>query len=525
MRRMRNRHSFYSLSSIRLLARPANSRLPARQSPVPLLLYITRGGGQIHVERQIWTLDADHLVYIPAGVTFHAEIGSSSVEYYQLLIRAAELTFEQTGCRAVPCGTIEALPEHGAVIIRGGKLWRNQLAEVKAACSSPDTRSCNRDLLLLQVVKELQASAEREPARQADGIQQTIDYMEQHYHMKIMRETLARIAMLTPGAYCRSFKKSTGVTPTDYLQHLRIQHAKQQLAQGASLKEAAAAVSYQNEFHFSRVFKKVTGVPPTVYIKRELLRIAIATRFNWRDNLQAMGLSPILTVDCYRHPGMDEGEYERRVLLRLEELRAVKPDLIIADFSHEPFYDTFKKIAPTVTIKHSLDWRWVHRQLSELVGREREAEESIQQSEQAAADAGARFSRIAAGQRVATLQIMPDHIMLQGTVRHPLNELLHDELQLQADPAVPRDHLRLQAMPQDIPALHADHVWVRPYSEHSDVQRVFRHLQARQFWQAMPAFQHGKVQLIANWLLMSWTPKGRQDIMTEIGRYLEETQS
>ncbi len=524
MRRLRTRHPVYTLSSIRLRSLPAHSQLSERQSPVPLLLYVTRGEGWIQVGQHTWSIDMDGLVYIPAGVTFRAKIGSSSVEYYQLLIRAAELSYDSSGCHALVCRTLEGLPEHNAIVVHGGKQWRQLLRDMQAAYTSASSRQCDRDILLLQAIKELKASTEREPAAPMDGIQQTIDYMEKHYATRIMREALARIAMLAPGAYCRSFKKSLGVTPTDYLQHIRIQHAKQHLAQGASLKEAAAAVSYRNEFHFSRVFKKVTGIPPSLYIKREFLRIALATRFHWRDNLQAMGVTPILTVDCYRHPGMDEHEYERRVMLHLEELRAVKPDLIIADFSHEPFYDTFKKIAPTVTVKHSLDWRWVHRQLSELVGREREAEDSLEQSEHGIAEAATRFRRIAAGQQIAMLQVMPDHIMLQGTVRHPLNELLYHELSLQADPAVPRDHLRLQAAPQDIPALHADHVWVRQYNEQADVQRVFGRLQERPFWQDMPAAQHGKVQLVTNWLLMSWTPQGRQEIVAEIGGYLGECQ-
>jgi ABC-type Fe3+-hydroxamate transport system substrate-binding protein len=331
--------------------------------------------------------------------------------------------------------------------------------------------------------------------------------------------------MLTPGAYCRSFKKTTGVTPTDYLQRVRIEKAKHQLALGLSLKEAAVAVSFKNEFHFSRVFKKVTGIPPTLYIKRELLRVAIATRFNWRDNLQAMGFTPVLVIDCYRHPGMDELEYERRVLLRLGELREAKPDLIIADFSHDIFQDTFRKIAPTIGIPHSFDWRYTHMQLAELVGREGEAADSIRQSRQIAAETAARLNKIAAGQSVAMLQVMPDHIILQGTVRHPLNELLYQELNLQADSAVPRDQLRLQVTAQDIPELQADHLWIRKYNEHRDVQRVYGNLQARGFWPAMPALLHNQIRHVSNWLLLSWTPQGRQEIMNEIESYFSETRS
>ncbi|MHA6484224.1 helix-turn-helix domain-containing protein [Paenibacillus sp. strain BS8-2] len=517
---MRAAHPFYTLSSIRYLTRSACSGLTESRLPVPALLYVTKGSGRIHVGDRNWSVTTDQLLHIPAGVAFHVEIDNEVVEYYQLLVRAAMVSFGPAGYQAVAIRSIAEFPEEIPVILDGGQIWRNRLSVLLSAYTLSNGRADDWDMELIQLVKELcNTCIPAEQPQEADGISQTMIYMEQHYDSKITRDALARIAMLTPGAYCRSFKKTTGVTPTDYLQQVRIEKAKQHLALGLSLKEAAAAVSYKNEFHFSRVFKKVTGIPPTLYIKREMIRVAIATRFNWRDNFESIGFKPILGIDCYRHPGMDEFEYERRVLLRLSELREAKPDLIIADYSHEPFHETFKKIAPTIIIPHSFDWRDTQMQLAELVGREQEAAYSIQLSEQIAAETAVRLRKLAAGQNIAMLQVMSDHIILQGTVRHPLNELLHRELQLQADPAVPRDLLRLQATAQDIPELKADHLWIRLYNEHVDVQRVYNNLQARDFWPIIPAVVNNQVRHVSNWLLMSWTPQGRQAIMSEIEQY------
>lgn len=522
----RKTYPFYALSSIRLLRRPPRSKLAARLIPAPILLYVTRGGGRLAIDDHVWTIESEQLVLIPAGVHLQAVIGGKGVEYYQVIARSALLSFSAVGCTSLPLTTFPGMSKASPLIVRGSKSWRSRLSRLHARYRQADVYAHVLDsyfqLLLNDLTDEKLAGEERKEGKegQGGGIQRTIDYMEQHFEHKISRDTLARVAMLSPGAYCRSFKRATGMTPTEYLNRIRIQKAQQQLAQGAGLREAAAAVSYNNEFHFSRVFKRVTGIPPTVYMKRELLRVAVATRFNWRDNLQTMGFSPLLSVDCYHHPGMGASEYERRFTLRLAELRQAKPDLIIGDFSHGPFYDTFNKIAPTVVLDHCLDWRHTHRQLAELIGREQEAERTIAQSDRAAAEASLRLSEVSEGNTVAVMQIMPDHIMLQGMLHHPLNDLLYRELGLLPESAVPRNHMRLQLTAQDMPELRAEHVWIRKYSEHADTAHVLNQLLARDFWSAMPAFQSGRIRFIANWLLLSWTPQGRLSIIQDVERYL-----
>lgn len=516
----RKTYPFYTLSSVRLIDKPPRAKPLPRLLPAPVLLYVTRGGGRIHINGKAWKAEPDQLVLIPAKVRLSAVIGGKGAEYYQVVIQARLLAFTAAGCDAAPLSTLTGMDSSEPLVVRGGKTWLNRFSRLLKLSRRPEPDRFELDCELQRMLCDLKPGQDEEAAKREDGIQRTIEYMEQHYEQKINRDTLAHIAMLTPSAYCRSFKRATGMTPTDYLNRVRIRKAQQQLAQGAALREAAAAVSFNNEFHFSRVFKKVTGVPPTLYIKRELLRLAVATRFNWQDNLLSMGIRPALSVDCYRHPGMDALEYERRLTLRLAELRQAKPDLIVGDFSHEPFYDTFKKIAPTVMLSHSFDWRHTHRQLAGLIGREREAEQTIARSDQIAAEASMRLNAAAEGKAVAVLQIMPDHIMLQGTVNHPLNDLLYRELGLLPDRDVPRNKLRLQLTAQDMPELHADHVWIRKYSEHPDIEQVLQSLQARAFWKAMPAFKLGKIRFIANWLLMSWTPQGRLLIMREVERYL-----
>jgi AraC-like DNA-binding protein len=68
------------------------------------------------------------------------------------------------------------------------------------------------------------------------------------------------------------FTKHFGVSPKQYIIDLRIQKAKQLLAEGAM---SASAVSnecgFSNPYHFCRLFKQHTGSTPTEYRKANLI--------------------------------------------------------------------------------------------------------------------------------------------------------------------------------------------------------------------------------------------------------------
>ncbi len=61
-------------------------------------------------------------------------------------------------------------------------------------------------------------------------------------------------------------KKSTGDTASHYIRSYIIQQAKNLLASGESINQAAYELGFEYPQHFSRMFKKFTGVTPKEYI-------------------------------------------------------------------------------------------------------------------------------------------------------------------------------------------------------------------------------------------------------------------
>ena len=90
------------------------------------------------------------------------------------------------------------------------------------------------------------------------------DYMEQHYKEKITVEELAAQSGYSASHFARQFAKVYGISPIQYLNEIRILHAKNLLrTEQYSMAEIAQKCGFSNVYYFSRCFKQLTGIPPT----------------------------------------------------------------------------------------------------------------------------------------------------------------------------------------------------------------------------------------------------------------------
>jgi transcriptional regulator GlxA family with amidase domain len=69
-------------------------------------------------------------------------------------------------------------------------------------------------------------------------------------------------------SFLRRFRRSTGLTPVRYLQHLRVETAKSLLEESEKpVDQVAWAVGYEDPAYFRRIFRRITGLTPSVYRK------------------------------------------------------------------------------------------------------------------------------------------------------------------------------------------------------------------------------------------------------------------
>lgn len=82
-------------------------------------------------------------------------------------------------------------------------------------------------------------------------------------------ETVAKAVNTSAFYFCKMFKKSTGLTFTDYLARVRVEKVRNLLLNPHKrISEAAFEAGFQSLSQFNRVFRRIAGESPTTYRDR-----------------------------------------------------------------------------------------------------------------------------------------------------------------------------------------------------------------------------------------------------------------
>jgi AraC-like DNA-binding protein len=96
------------------------------------------------------------------------------------------------------------------------------------------------------------------------------DILRAHLDGSVSIAGIAAECRLSPGHFATSFKRSTGVSPTAWLGHQRIDHARALLRRGElTLSEVASATGFTDQAHFTRAFTRLVGVPPGAWRRQQ----------------------------------------------------------------------------------------------------------------------------------------------------------------------------------------------------------------------------------------------------------------
>jgi two-component system response regulator YesN len=96
------------------------------------------------------------------------------------------------------------------------------------------------------------------------AVQKVLDLIETRLYDPPTLGELARLAELSRSYFSPVFKEVVGMRLQDYLFEARIHKAKNLLSNiNLTIKQIAYEVGFKDPGHFSRTFKKKTGMTPT----------------------------------------------------------------------------------------------------------------------------------------------------------------------------------------------------------------------------------------------------------------------
>lgn len=122
--------------------------------------------------------------------------------------------------------------------------------------------------------KELVASPNYNPLS-ADfkdkKIEKIIAFLNKRYTQRISLNEIASYTAMNPASFCRYFKENTGKTLKEYILDMRIGYACKLLAvDRLNISQISLECGFETITHFNRSFKRITGITPTEYKRRTL---------------------------------------------------------------------------------------------------------------------------------------------------------------------------------------------------------------------------------------------------------------
>ncbi|RYM06516.1 AraC family transcriptional regulator [Sporolactobacillus sp. THM7-7] len=110
----------------------------------------------------------------------------------------------------------------------------------------------------------------------------SLDYLHHNFNKKMTVEQLSEIENFHPYYYTQWFKHKVGMSPSEYIQHLRLEKAKSLLKEtDYPILDIALEVGYNQSSSLTRLFQKFCGTTPRDYrLKFDKERMAIKPNDN-----------------------------------------------------------------------------------------------------------------------------------------------------------------------------------------------------------------------------------------------------
>lgn len=101
---------------------------------------------------------------------------------------------------------------------------------------------------------------------ETERMKRVLEFVLANFRDEIRVEQIASVAGMAPAAFCRYFKNRTRKTFVEYLNELRISHARKLLTDNdLSIGQVSLECGYNNNSHFHRQFKLSTSMTPFQY--------------------------------------------------------------------------------------------------------------------------------------------------------------------------------------------------------------------------------------------------------------------
>ncbi len=227
-----------------------------------LLFFAARGGETFFLPQKTELMQGGFILFAPGEAQNHIYTGENTGEYYYIHFdceslpsenglktnRVYNITFDRTFC---------ALFEEIIEMTMQKDICYEKLCTYKF-------------LYLLALLEKSTIIRKNEKVPYYNKISRGIQYINRYFYVEKDLDGYAEICNMSKFHFLRVFKETTGVTPVEYRNNIRIEHGAELLKNtDFSVEEIGLRVGFSSLAYFSCCFKKKYGVSPKEYRKRE----------------------------------------------------------------------------------------------------------------------------------------------------------------------------------------------------------------------------------------------------------------
>ena len=157
----------------------------------------------------------------------------------------------------------------------------NKLETLFKSFQQPFNDPCKEEEVFMDFMYGLFSISNNKPmpeySNEDTRISKLIDFINSNFKKQLSLQNFSDLVHLNPFHLLRIFKKSTGLSPYDYLITTRIEFAKTLLKKGWLVQDAALDAGFYDTSHFYRLFKRASGISPknTALIKVNIVQFLL----------------------------------------------------------------------------------------------------------------------------------------------------------------------------------------------------------------------------------------------------------
>lgn len=256
----------FQLESITKSKYDSDWHITLHTHPFTELFYVVDGKGEFNIQGQRFPVKPNDFVIINPQVE-HTELSSPDepLEYIVLGINGLSFSNLTPVSEGGHPFSFFNLRDEQKDILR----YLNAMVQEATSQSMSYELVCHNllEILLIKILRhqhfDLEVGKQSKATKDISFIKH---YLETYYHESIQLEDLASMTHLSRFYISHSFKKEIGMSPMEYLIAIRIKESKILLrTTNYSISQVADIVGFTTPTYFSKQFRKSTGISPTDY--------------------------------------------------------------------------------------------------------------------------------------------------------------------------------------------------------------------------------------------------------------------